>query len=179
MFESWQKIPRYSGPTQNVVISEKMDGTNACIIIEDGVIVGTQSRKRMITPQDDNYGFAGWVERNNDELLKLGDGRHFGEWVGLGIQKNPHNFDCKKFYLFNSGRWWTDRPSCCEVVMVLYSGELQDMTVDAVMTELKGHADQHDYEAEGVIIYYTSKRTYEKATFKNQGGKWQQQEATT
>ena len=58
-FKAWPKIGRYN--PFNVTITEKMDGTNACIIIEDGFIVGVQSRKRLITPDDDNFGFAQWV----------------------------------------------------------------------------------------------------------------------
>lgn len=84
-FKAWPKIPRATG--EKVTITEKMDGTNACVVIQEGKIVGVQSRKRFITPEDDNYGFAAWVAENEQELLKLGDGYHYGEWAGLGIQK--------------------------------------------------------------------------------------------
>ena len=87
-FKAWEKIGR-DNPF-GVTITEKIDGTNACIIIQDGEVVGVQSRKRLITPEDDNYGFAGWVERNIEDIMGLGDGYHYGEWAGLGIQKNPH-----------------------------------------------------------------------------------------
>ena len=75
-FKPWEKIPRENPFT--VTISEKIDGTNACVVIKDGDIVGVQSRKRFITPEDDNYGFAAWVEENRDELLKMGDGYQVG-----------------------------------------------------------------------------------------------------
>lgn len=169
-FQPWPKIPRHSGT--NVIISEKMDGTNACIIIQNGKVVGCQSRSRLITPEDDNYGFAAWVEQNADELAGLGDGRHFGEWVGSGIQKNPHNFDTKRFYLFNSGRWQDERPPCCEVVRVLYAGEIGPGTVASVMADLANYAADAGYKPEGVIVYYVNTRTYEKATFANPRGKW-------
>ena len=169
-FVAWPKIPRHTGT--NVVISEKMDGTNACIVIEDGELIGCQSRKRIITPDDDNFGFARWVEENKDELLDLGDGRHFGEWVGLGIQKNPHDLAGKSFYLFNSGRWSNGRPPCCEVVKVLYAGAISPSTVPEVMGGLMTSAMSENYKPEGIIIYYPSTRTYEKATFENSGGKW-------
>ena len=86
-FKKWEKIPRENPFT--VTISEKIDGTNACIVIIDGAIAEVQSRKRFITPGDDNYGFALWVEENKDDLASLGDGYHYGEWAGEGIQKNP------------------------------------------------------------------------------------------
>lgn len=73
-FKSWGKIPRAIG--EGVTITEKLDGTNACVVIQDGVIAGVQSRNRFITPEDDNYGFARWVSENEHELLKLGEGYH-------------------------------------------------------------------------------------------------------
>jgi len=45
-FKAWPKIPREN--PFNVTITEKIDGTNACIIIKDGEIIGVQSRKRLI-----------------------------------------------------------------------------------------------------------------------------------
>lgn len=60
-------------------MSEKIDGTNAQIVIsDDGTELWTASRNRYITPEDDNYGFAKWVAANRDELIKLGPGRHYG-----------------------------------------------------------------------------------------------------
>lgn len=172
-FKKWPKTPRYKG--NHVTITEKMDGTNACIIIENGEIIGCQSRSRIITPEDDNYGFAGWVERNRDELVKLGDGYHYGEWVGNGIQKNPHKLDKKYFFLFNVGRWNDEtKPTCCEVVDVLYEGPLQNVDLDFLMGKLKEDYDIFQAEPEGVVIYYHDTRTYSKLTYKNQEGKWKE-----
>ncbi len=67
--------------------------------------VGAQSRTKIITPKEDNYGFAGWVERHADELKELlGPGYHYGEWWGNGIQRK-YNMERKVFSLFNVGRW--------------------------------------------------------------------------
>ena len=173
-FKKWDKIKR-DNPL-NVTITEKMDGTNSCVIIIDGEIKGAQSRKRIITIDDDNYGFARWVEDNNDELLGLGDGYHFGEWAGLGIQKNPHNLEKKELFLFNTFRWNDNNPNlpeCCNVVPVLFSGLLEVDTVDKVMDcLLLGAKDK--YTPEGIIIYSHAFRQYTKQTFKHSKGKWSQ-----
>jgi len=92
-FKPWPKIPRPKG--MNITITEKMDGTNACVVIQDGNFVGAQSRNRIITPEDDNMGFANWAYENQSDLEGLGDGYHYGEWCGPGIQKNPHNLGKK------------------------------------------------------------------------------------
>ena len=170
-FKEWPKIPRGKG--EGIVITEKLDGTNACVIIEDGYVVGCQSRKRMITPEDDNYGFAKWVQENACDLTSLGDGYHYGEWAGLGIQKNPHNIHEKQFFLFNSGRWSNneDRPSCCQCVPVLFTGQNTPENIDNTLDDLWDSAEG-EYIPEGIVVYFTRTRRYEKYTFKNQQGKW-------
>jgi hypothetical protein len=100
-FTPFPKIPRLSKP---VVITEKIDGTNALVYVTDDGDVFAGSRSRWITPQDDNFGFARWVEGNKDTLLKLGPGRHFGEWWGSGIQRN-YGLKERRFSLFNVHRW--------------------------------------------------------------------------
>src|SRR5258706_10163296 len=101
-FESFDKIARYS---RDCTITEKIDGTNGCIYVsEDGLEIMAGSRSRWITPKEDNFNFARWVEENREELLKLGPGRHFGEWWGCGIGRR-YGIDGKRFSLFNTFRW--------------------------------------------------------------------------
>lgn len=100
-FQPWPKIFRVN---REVIITEKIDGTNAAIVITDDDIYA-QSRSRVITPQDDNFGFAAWVESNKHELREtLGHGRHFGEWWGRGIQRT-YGLSERRFSLFNVSRW--------------------------------------------------------------------------
>lgn len=171
-FKAWDKIPR-ENPFK-VTISEKINGTNACIIIIDGEIVGVQSRKRLISLLDDNYGFARWVETNKGDLLNLGEGYHYGEWAGLGVQKNPHALDEKKFFLFNTFRWNENnpnRPLCCEVVPVLFQGELTPAIIPTLLNELQEKAADNQ-TPEGVVVYYHAFRKYTKHTIKSPNGKW-------
>ncbi len=172
-FQPFPKLPR--GQNETVTITEKMDGTNACIVIQDGKIIGVQSRKRFITPDDDNYGFAGWVERNREALEGMGDGHHYGEWAGLGIQKNPHNLDKKYFFLFNTARWNPKNPNLpeiCRVVKVLYEGAFHADIIDGTMLKLRREATSNQYVAEGVVVWFHRGRRYEKHTFTYQTGKW-------
>ncbi len=175
-FKAWPKIPR--GQHEKVTVTEKIDGTNACIIIQDGELAGVQSRNRLITPLDDNYGFAGWVSDNWEELKSLGDGYHYGEWAGLGIQKNPRKLDGKYFYLFNTYRWNKGNPnlpSICKVVPILYEGDSFPNIGRAVMLDLEKQSAKDGYKAEGVVIWYHKGRRYEKYTFEYQDGKWRKE----
>lgn len=174
-FREWPKIPR--GQNEEITITEKIDGTNACVVIgDDGKFLGCQSRNKIITPNSDNMGFATWAEKNKIELEKLGPGYHYGEWAGPGIQQNKHKLETKKFFLFNSQRWSnnTDRPSCCDVVPVLFEGEYKYDVPQLIMGLLMNEAKKMNYEPEGIVIWFHKTRRYEKHTFKNQNGKWQE-----
>ena len=132
-FKPWPKITRIEN-RRTPIFTEKLDGTNACIVIgpalglnqdkvlhiENGLQIFAQSRSRFITPDDDNYGFARWVQENGRELIQLGAGYHFGEWWGQGI-KRGYGQTKKRFSLFDTRRWHADNPppAPCEVVPVL------------------------------------------------------------
>lgn len=105
-FVAFPKIPRLR---REIVVTEKIDGTNAAVVVTADGDVYAQSRKRIIVPGDDNFGFAAWVEQHKDVLRDhLGIGRHFGEWWGKGIQRG-YGLDHRRFSLFNTHRWgWLD-----------------------------------------------------------------------
>ena len=163
LFESFGKIARLSRP---IVITEKIDGTNACIAIDERGGFYTGSRTRWITPEDDHFGFSRWAHENKDELLKLGPGRHFGEWWGAGIQRG-YDMKEKRFSLFNTSRWSDERPSCCGVVPVLYAGVFSSLAVDGALYNLTyggSLASPGFMRPEGVIIYHADANTYFKKT---------------
>lgn len=79
----------FDAPTVSYGAKIKLHGTNGGIRIESGQAVA-QSRSRDITPQDDNAGFAAFVEASADfwRSRDVPDGTvFFGEWAGPGIQK--------------------------------------------------------------------------------------------
>ncbi len=157
----FKEFPKLSRLSRNMVITEKLDGTNASITItEDGQFL-TGSRTRWITPQDDNYGFSRWANDNKEELLKLGIGTHFGEWWGSGIQRgyNLVKGD-KRFSLFNTGRWTIDNiPKCCNIVPVLYEGMFDTIIVNEILESLKitgSIASSGFMKPEGVVVFHTA-----------------------
>lgn len=115
-FQAWPKIPRWQNETY--VITEKIDGTNGCIIVTDYGDVFAQSRSRILdqSSDGDNYGFCKWVTGNRDDLLKLGVGYHFGEWWGKGIQRS-YGMTERVFSLFNI--WLPEWPECVSKVPVV------------------------------------------------------------
>ena len=67
----FQEFPKMARLTREVIVTEKIDGTNAQVFIADDGTLLAGSRTRWITPTDDNFGFAAWVEAHRDELRRL------------------------------------------------------------------------------------------------------------
>lgn len=191
-FIAFPKIARLS---REVIITEKIDGTNACIYIgEDGqFLVG--SRTRWITPEMDNHGFARWATEHRDELMALGVGRHFGEWWGSGIQRGYGlQKGEKRWSLFNVSRWclageipkristadpriekYQDTlPSCCGLVPVLATGNFSDisMMAESSLASLEANgsvASPGFMNPEGIVIFHVAGNVGFKKTIKGDG----------
>jgi hypothetical protein len=153
-----------------MVVSEKLDGTNASVhITPEGEFV-TCSRNRVITPGDDNYGFSKWAHEHKEELMKLGEGSHFGEWWGQGIQRG-YGLKEKRFSLFNPKCDVSAIP-CVHIVPRLYKGSFNLDKVDAVLEELKrtgSHASEGFMQPEGVVVWHEAAGCYFKKTCKDDG----------
>ena len=166
--KSFPKIARLS---RRCIITEKIDGTNAMVHITPDLEVLAGSRNRHITLKNDNYGFAAWVMRNKEELLKLGVGTHYGEWWGQGIQRK-YGMKEKVFSLFDVVKWSHEStvPECCRVVPVLFDGMFDSVNIDLCLAELKINgsvAAPSFMDAEGIVIYHTASKTMFKKTIKN------------
>lgn len=186
-FEKFPSLHRYS--KEMVIVTEKIDGTNAQVFVsDDGSIVRAGSRNRWITPSDDNFGFARFVEDNRLWLQKyLGPGRHYGEWWGSGIQRGyALDEGQKRFSLFNAGRWGEAFdsmraggiliPEQIGVVPVLGIFQHDTFNPIEVMQNLKekgSSAKPNFMDPEGIVAYHTlSKATY-KMTFDGDKHKWE------
>ena len=174
-FKSFSKIARLS---REMIITEKIDGTNGIIAIGENGEFQVGSRNKWLTDElgnieSDNAGFAQWAIKNREELMTLGVGFHYGEWWGSGIQRG---YDLpkgeKRFSLFNVSRWSDDsvRPSCCHVVPTLYVGEFSTEAVNdqiQVLRDFGSYAAPGFKRPEGVVIFHTAggylfKKTLEK-----------------
>lgn len=209
-FVAWPKIPRLK---KDMIVTEKIDGTNGAIIIEqfgndmnhpdlferysdpgepglttmtnlaneryqaalvgldtDLYLVGAQSRKRLIHPKSDNFGFARWVFENAEDLVHaLGVGRHYGEWWGSGIQRGYGlTKGEKRFSLFNVSRYAGINGvfSELDVVPTLYTGPFSIDSINDCLANLQihgSHAAPGFMNPEGVVIYHVGAGTTFKA----------------
>ena len=190
----FREFPKMARLSREVIITEKIDGTNAQICIsEDGKTMLIGSRTRWITPADDNYGFAAWAEAHRDELLTLGPGRHFGEWWGHGIQRN-YGLKEKRFSLFNVQRWALHGtepktyptadprvtrmqdvlPPCCGLVPMLDRCIFDTKTVDIWLNYLQttgSVAAPGFMKPEGLVVFHIAGNVGFKKTLGNDGHK--------
>ncbi|GAB1326953.1 RNA ligase family protein [Streptomyces sennicomposti] len=200
-FVEWPKTKRLF---RDIVVTEKLDGTNSAVHISedegsldrsrayadvDGTryVITAQSRKRIITPgkTTDNYGFAGWVYEHADSLVRLlGEGLHFGEWWGQGIQRN-YGMEDRRFSLFNTDRYdhlnHDDAAlfdgSRVNTVPVLYRGTFADAAICQALTDLGDYgsvAAPGYMNPEGICVYHSQSRNVYKVTLDhNDAGKWE------
>lgn len=165
-FLPFPKMPRLR---REVIVTEKIDGTNAQVFVGEDGSVRAGSRSRWLTLADDNFGFARWVNDHADELRELGPGRHFGEWWGAGIQRR-YGLAEKRFSLFNAARWASERPACCHVVPLLYQGPFDTDAIEGCLGRLRNEgslAAPGFMKPEGVVVFHVAgnvgfKRTLEK-----------------
>lgn len=180
-FQAWPKTPRLN---RDMIVTEKIDGTNAAVIVQalpddltnmevvaqgdangkivdvDGVtyVVGAQSRKRVVTPLADNFGFAAWVWQNAEALAgALGAGYHFGEWWGSGIQRGYDIQRGQKFFsLFNVHRYG-DIDFVAAGLPVLYHGPFSTETINNILVGLKRSGSYlADWPAEGLVVFHSA-----------------------
>lgn len=174
-FEPWPKIPRLRN--EIITITEKLDGSNAQILVtEDGQLFAG-SRNRWLTPgkNTDNFGFAQWVQDHADECRALGVGRHYGEWYGLGIGRINYGLKEKRLALFNTFRPKESLPSLFEQVTVLYQGpglELSRITAELIH-KLNTEGSQHVpgyMKPEGIVVYSSLTKSRYKVLCENDAG---------
>lgn len=166
-FKAFSKIARLS---RDIIIAEKIDGTNAQIaVLEDGTVLAG-SRTKWLAPEKhlDNFGFAVWVKEHEMELRMLGTGRHYGEWWGLGIQRG-YGLSEKRLSLFRIPKTGII-PPCCSVVPTLYTGEFTTERVNTVMNGLSfgGSIVSPGFKKpEGIVIFHTASGQLFKKTIEN------------
>lgn len=169
----FKEFPKIARLYRDIVVTEKIDGTNASVFIGEDGDFRTGSRTRWITPESDNHGFARWAAQHREELLALGPGHHFGEWWGTGIQRGYHLSE-KRFSLFNVHKWGESRPACCHVVPVLYRGPFSDAAIQLAMSDLMagGSVAAPGFpNPEGVVIFHTAGSVLFKYTHGGDGAK--------
>lgn len=171
-------FPKISRLKRDIVVTEKIDGTNGVIFIPDAVEatmypdpIYAGSRSRWVTPgKGDNMGFAAWVYLHATRLVQeLGPGYHYGEWWGQGIQRG-YGVTGKRFSLFNPFRYTVPLDALYTVVPVLYEGPFSEFQINwsLLQLSLNGSSASPGYlDPEGIVVYHCASKATFKVTINN------------
>jgi len=124
-------VLRYNGTV-------KLHGTNSSVVRPPEGALTTQSRERVVTPEDDNYGFSRWAYGDIPESvwvhlfesmfssddLANNECVIFGEWCGKGIQKTVGISQLDKMFVIFGAKMYTPDGSGDEWILS------DDMTKD-------------------------------------------------
>lgn len=167
VFVAFPKIPRLN---REIVISEKIDGTNGTVWVDGDGNVWAGSRNGWLPRNgegQDNYGFAAWVGEHEEEFRQLGPHLWRGEWWGAGIQRR-YNQTEKIFSLFRHPDM--ELPGCCRVVPVLYQGIWDESDIAGCLARLRfnGSVAAPGFDRpEGIVVYHTAANTSFKITLEH------------
>ncbi len=103
----YPKTKRVNCSERQIVITEKLDGSNLCIFKKNDVLYIAQRNSIMSiyeVQQNKNAVYRGlyqWLQDNYDELNTLhNDAVICGEWIGMGKLKYSVDEFEKRFYMF-------------------------------------------------------------------------------
>lgn len=165
-FKAYPKTQRLSN--EIVTIAEKIDGTNGVLHVDHQsrtVLAGSRS-KWLINDGSrswDNHGFGAWVKENEEKLLNLPEGLHYGEWYGKGINRN-YGMKDRKLMLFNRSRYQNileegDFPTELELETVISLVSVSELPEEAL--RIKARVDKEGsyhvpgfMKTEGVIFRF-------------------------
>lgn len=159
-------FPKIARLFREMVVSEKIDGSNATVWVDGEGDVWAGSRNRWITPEDDNYGFASWVKAREKEFAELGPTVLRGEWWGKGIQRG-YGLEEKRFSVFNPN---VEIPEFCFRVPILYQGPFDTEVVNKEVRRLRlygSYAAPGFMNPEGVVTFHTASGQLFKTTCEN------------
>jgi len=182
----WNLHEKHAGDSVDTFLKQYCLYSTLGIQDEDDILymfAGSRNKWLDCSSKGDNMGFAKWVKENAESLLMLGEGRHYGEWYGKGIQRN-YGLEEKRFTLFNVGKWvklkdgeclekeskLQECPKCCEVVPVIAECKFDTDKINGVLTYLK---DEGSFlvpgfmNPEGIVIYHKASGQLFKKTIEN------------
>lgn len=184
-FVKFQHVERFgkedtSGILQNnrVLVTPKIDGTNASIWVDDEGDIACGSRTRQLSAEKDNAGFFAWVHSDNPEAVAirgfLADNpcyRIFGEFMGstkfIGSIKDYNSDALGQLWIFDvmdrnehyvDDRVWRAMFANCDDIAnycVPILAELNNPTMEDIEEIAKNNTfllDHANHAGEGVVV---------------------------
>lgn len=135
-----------------VVITEKVDGTNALVYVDKnkGLVLAGSKEKWLVEGVNDNFDFLQYVNKNKEYLMySLKDGYNYGEYWGPGVGRS-YNQEERFFSPFDGSG----------AIPVLYRGKLSLEVLDSLVEDLTLNGSKlvlGYMHPEGLVIQYMEK----------------------
>jgi len=147
----------FNGNENEVLATEKLDGTDVSILIEEGTIIGIWNRTNRI-PIFGNKRFIieGLLEAKERGYCELPDGQHFGELIGPKVNGNPYKLDKHIWIPFNtfvrkhlSYNSWHKYPKTFENISNWFSNTIAEGGIFSLYMRMKGI----EQKPEGIVFH--------------------------
>jgi RNA ligase (TIGR02306 family) len=151
--------------TNDIVITQKIDGTSITIVYENGRIAHVCSRNLS---KKDTENSAYWNAAKKLKAIDGFTGAVQGELAGNGIQKNPLRLEDREIFVFqvkiHTGEFlnyqamkgFCNSELGCKVVPLAWEGSMSGLTIQESLTRLQEIADAQFYHpdspAEGIVV---------------------------
>ena len=150
-----------------VICSEKLDGTNVSVVIENGVITSIWNRTERLPVfnKGKQHIILGVMEAFGKGYCELPDGRHFGELIGEKLQGNPYKIQGHLWIPFSWLREHCDYesfhkyPKTFEGLTNWMTKPISEGGIVSRYMQKKGIKDQ---QPEGVVFYQPSTGKFSK-----------------
>jgi len=125
----------FEGGEDEVIATEKLNGTDVSIVIENGIITSIWNRTNRIPffCKGKMYIVEAVMNAFENGYTELPDGQHFGEVLGQKLQGNPYKLDkhiwipfntyCRKHLTYKS---WHKYPKNYENIKTWFLSDIKD-----------------------------------------------------
>jgi hypothetical protein len=148
----------FEGDENNVLATEKLDGTDVSIIIENGIITSIWNRSNRIPffCKGKMFIVQGVMESFERGYTELPDGQWFGEVIGKKLQGNPYqikghlwipfNTYCREHLAYHS---WHKYPKTYENIKKWFLSDIKDGGIFSLFMRKRGI----EAKPEGIVFH--------------------------
>lgn len=174
-----ETAPLHFIPLEDLVFTEKIDGTNMGIRIDDGKVTAIQKRTSLCNREDKNDQFyfelGDEIANTIEDIEELSNVIIYGELCGVKIQKGGNYFPERHFIVFdifdtvtNKFFTWDGLKYFCELLGLELVPEIEydrdslnvDYIKDFLYTQMSVYNDK--FGAEGMVIRYRKDTSFVK-----------------
>lgn len=137
----------FEGKEDEVLCTEKLDGTDVSIVIENGIIVSIWNRTNRIPffCKGSMHIIEGVIEAFERGYTDLPDGQYFGEVIGPKLNGNPYKLDkhiwipfdtyCREHLAYKS---WHKYPKTFENIKNWFFTDIKDGGIFSLLMRKRG-----------------------------------------